>query len=170
MQEEWKFISGFESHYMISNLGRVRRLQYTQVDTYGTGRTRTYAEKLVPQYISNSGYLQVDLRTRTQRKRVNVHRLVAQAFIPNPDNLPCVNHKDENKTNNCVDNLEWCTKSYNNSYGTGRKKMVETRTRNGTYKNISPETRIRISMALKGKKKSKLHCLHISQSKHRKEG
>ena len=59
------------------------------------------------------GYLHISIGG----EKVAVHRLVAQAYIPNPDNLPCINHKDENKTNNCVDNLEWCTVAYNNAYG-----------------------------------------------------
>lgn len=74
------------------------------------------------------GYLTVSIGKDTH---LLVHRLVAQTFIPNPDNLPCVNHKDENKTNNCVDNLEWCTVAYNNAYGDrqtrcdyGRSKAV----------------------------------------------
>lgn len=62
---------------------------------------------------------------RTKRK-YQLHRLVAETFIPNPENLPCVNHKDENKLNNCVDNLEWCTYQYNNNYGTARIRAVDT--------------------------------------------
>lgn len=69
------------------------------------------------------GYLQV----RIGDKDLFIHRLVAEAFIPNPDSLPCVNHKDENKTNNCVDNLEWCTSAYNNSYGTRQERCAYNR-------------------------------------------
>lgn len=66
-----------------------------------------------------NGYLQIAFRNGNKpRKHFNVHRLVAKAFIENPLNLPCINHKDENKTNNRVDNLEWCTAKYNNHYGT----------------------------------------------------
>lgn len=64
------------------------------------------------------GYLYVGLFKDKKIKQKTIHRLVAEAFIPNPDNLPMVNHKDEDKTNNCVDNLEWCDATYNNNYGT----------------------------------------------------
>lgn len=63
-----------------------------------------------------------------------MHRLVAKAFIPNPDNLPMVNHKDENKSNNCVSNLEWCTNNYNLNYGTARQRIFKTIEKNGGYK------------------------------------
>lgn len=72
------------------------------------------------------GYLQVRLYKNGKSKTYRVHRLVAEAFIPNPENLPCVNHKDENKTNNNVENLEWCSVEYNNSYGTRSKRIGKT--------------------------------------------
>lgn len=71
---------------------------------------------------TKKGYLRVQLCNNNGYKNFRVHRLVAQAFIPNPDNLPCVNHKDEDKTNNNVENLEWCTHEYNINYGTRTKK------------------------------------------------
>lgn len=75
------------------------------------------------------GYLLVQLWKNGKLKSFRVHRLVAQAFIPNPDNLPCVNHKDEDKTNNNVDNLEWCTHDYNANYGTRNERSSKTKSK-----------------------------------------
>lgn len=69
-------------------------------------------------------------------KTLSVHRIVASVFVPNPDNLPYVNHKDENKLNNMADNLEWCDPKYNRQYGTGSKRMVETKKKNGSIQKI----------------------------------
>lgn len=90
--------------YYVSNLGRVLSLKFGK-------------ERFLKPAIYN-GYYSVVLLNGNIRKLVRIHRLVAKAFIPNPYNLPEVNHKDENKLNNCVDNLEWCTSQYNNTYGT----------------------------------------------------
>ena len=96
--------------YEVNEIGEVR--------TIATGfikkqRTDRYGYKVVALNCGNG-----------KQKFVTVHRLVAQAFVPNPDNLPCVNHKDENKTNNNADNLEWCTVAYNNRYGTHIEKCA----------------------------------------------
>lgn len=80
--------------------------------------------KILKPTINRWGYYLVCLNN-INRKWVSVHRLVAQTFLPNPDNLPQVNHIDENKTNNCVDNLEWCSVQYNNTYGDRIKKAVK---------------------------------------------
>ena len=74
-----------------------------------------------------SGYLEVDLRKNGTHKYCRIHRLVAQAFIPNPNNYPCVNHKDENKRNNLLENLEWCTNKYNSNYGNAIEKTQQKR-------------------------------------------
>ena len=116
MEEIWKPI-GYEG-YEVSNLGRVKSYKYDKING-----------KIMKPYKNTKGYLQIDLqidgRKRENRVHLSVHRLVAIAFIPNPDNLPQVNHKDEDKTNNCVDNLEWCTNDYNAHYGTHIERVAE---------------------------------------------
>ena len=115
MREIWKPIFGFEDLYSVSNKGNVKR--NTTIGTSGTGR---YARKehLIKQRKNNSGYLSVDLYKDNKRYQFLVHRLVAKAFIDNPNNYPVVNHKDENPCNNNMENLEWCTQKYNMNYGT----------------------------------------------------
>lgn len=89
------------------------------------------------------GYLHVVLCKNGKTKIKRIHRLVAEAFIPNPDNLPCVNHKDENKTNNCVENLEWCTHEYNTNYGTGIERRSKKITGVYNTKNSKPILQLR---------------------------
>lgn len=110
MTEQWKPIGGYGGKYEVSDLGRVRQ-----------------GEKSVNQYKDGKGYLRVSLYKDGAERNFKVHRLVALAFIPNPDNLPMVNHKDEVKTNNSVENLEWCTSLYNTNYGTGKYRAAKTR-------------------------------------------
>ena len=117
MQEEWRKIQGQE--YEVSNFGRVRSL--TRKLWNGCGFFVKEGKILKPRPLP-TGYLRVNL---SHDKTYYIHRLVAEAFISNPDNLPQVNHKDENKQNNSVDNLEWCTGKYNVNYGTGRKRAAE---------------------------------------------
>ncbi len=103
--EIWKDIKGYEGLYQVSNLGNVKSLKINKNLSYRkSGRDRAY--------------LTVSFRKDNASKSYYIHRLVAQTFIPNPENKPQVNHKDENTMNNCVDNLEWCTTRYNINYGT----------------------------------------------------
>lgn len=123
MNEIWKDIKNFED-YQISNLGQIKCKRKLVIDKNGNKRIRK--EKIKKCYIDRYGYLCTTLwYNKVNSKHFLVHRLVAKAFIPNPDNLPCINHKDENKLNNCVDNLEWCTIKYNNNYGTRKQKACE---------------------------------------------
>lgn len=119
MIEEWRDIKGYEGLYQVSNMGRVQRLDKYIVDVSQGGiRTRMFKGHIMNLTIHNvSGYVSMYLSKNGKKKRYLVHRLVAEAFIPNPDNLPEINHKDENKVNNCVENLEWCTPKYNANYG-----------------------------------------------------
>ena len=115
MQEIWKDIEGYEGIYQVSNKGRVKSLKRKICSNSNNHKYNTLSEKLLK--LSGGGkYIQVILCKDGKTSAKLVHRLVAQAFIPNPNNLPCVNHKDENKKNNDVRNLEWCTYKYNNEY------------------------------------------------------
>lgn len=111
--EEWRDILGYEGKYMVSNMGRVKSLDYN----------RTGKEKILSPGINTKGYLIVGLFKNGKQNMRLVHRLVAEAFIPNPYNLPQVNHKDENIKNNIVSNLEWCDPKYNTNYGTRNKRV-----------------------------------------------
>ena len=119
--EIWKDIKGYEGLYQVSNLGRVKSLS----KKYGHGKRN---EKIMACSLRKDGYISVSLFKKSKGKTFGVHRLVAEAFIPNPDNLPQVNHKDENKQNNYANNLEFCTKKYNMNYGT-RKERAYSKTR-----------------------------------------
>lgn len=124
MQEIWKDIKGFEGLYQVSSFGRIR--------SFKTSTKLGYGKKwhILNPTVLNTGYESVTLyKSKTEKKRQLVHRLVAENFIPNNNNYPCVNHKDENKRNNQVDNLEWCTYQYNNAYGTARIRIRRTKSK-----------------------------------------
>lgn len=114
MNEEWLPIKGYEGLYEVSSLGRVKSLNYR----------KSGACKIFTGSHDKDGYLRTALRNPF-RKDVRIHRLVAEAFIPNPDNLPLVNHIDEDKSNNHVSNLEWCTPQYNNDYSISRRVVAK---------------------------------------------
>lgn len=128
MEEIWKIIPNTNEKYSVSNLGRVRRNEhYTDVrpDNYHFNwRKHHYKERLLKGYINRDGYDIVSLQISENKVRhVAAHILVAETFIPNPENLPCVNHKNEIRNDNRVENLEWCTVEYNNQYGTRSEKI-----------------------------------------------
>ena len=104
-KEYWKPVVGYEGHYQVSNFGRVKSIKFGK-------------ERILKPKKNKFGYLCINLYKNNIKKEYKVHRLVAEAFIDNPDNLPQVNHRDENKLNNNADNLEWCTHEYNINYGT----------------------------------------------------
>ena len=103
--ETWKDKKDYEGHYQVSNCGRVKSIKFGK-------------EIILKQRKDKRGYYSVVLSKNGIVKKYSVHRLVAEAFIDNTDNLPYVNHKDEDKTNNNVNNLEWCDAKYNINYGT----------------------------------------------------
>lgn len=131
MLEIWKQYKHFP--FEVSTLGRVRTVQ--RVIRYKDGRVYNYPGKIIKQFLTREySYVTISLHTKSHNFRVN--RLVAETFIPNPDNLPQVNHIDENKLNNRVENLEWCTAKYNNNYGTHTKKIVEKLTNGPLAKKV----------------------------------
>jgi hypothetical protein len=122
MKEVWKDVVGYEGLYEVSNLGNVKSLSRKARVKNGY---RTIRERIL-KYTENAlGYRQVVLCKDLTYNKLLVHRLVAQAFIPNPDNLPCINHIDGLPQNNCVNNLEWCTYSYNSNYYLCKTKQSE---------------------------------------------
>lgn len=123
MDEIWKPVKGFEGLYEVSNLGRVRSLD-RKVRNRG-GFALKKGKILSDAAVSGHGYRKVGLWKDNMGTNALVHRLVAEAFIPNPDNLPEVNHKDENPRNNCVENLEWCDGYYNMTYGTLQQRKAD---------------------------------------------
>lgn len=133
--EEWRDVVGFEGVYKVSNFGRVMSVE--RVVPCGCKNKVFKAQLLTPQKFVRKNYaprLYVHFNVNGRTKNFYIHRLVAEAFIPNPNNLPQVNHKDENPMNNHVDNLEWCTVLYNLSYKDGYARRSETRKR--TYKRV----------------------------------
>lgn len=109
--EKWKTVAK-RPKYEVSNLGRVRNKATGEIKAIRRGKT---------------GYCITDLKNG-KKMTAYIHRLVAEAFVPNPGHLPCVNHKDENKANNTAENLEWCTVAYNNAYGTHCEQISKTKT------------------------------------------
>ena len=118
MQEIWKDISGYEGYYQVSNLGNVKSMERMVERKNNETGNLSLKSRILSLNTYPKGYKKVTLRKNNTSKSFFGHRLVAEAFIPNPNNYPYVNHKDENPSNNHSDNLEWCTNEYNMSYGT----------------------------------------------------
>lgn len=114
--EIWKDIVGYEGLYQISNLGRVKSLK--RYVPHFKGGLKVVPERMKTIFYQKDGRPRVELSKGNLNRKFFVYRLVAQAFIPNPNNYPCINHKDENPANNSIENLEWCTYKYNANYGT----------------------------------------------------
>jgi hypothetical protein len=149
-QEQWKPIERFNGEYEVSNLGRVRSMK----------KYRGMTARIMPQNIQRKGYYAVTFHMNNKAYCRKVHRLVIEAFTPNPDNLPCINHIDGNKLNNHIDNLEWCTYQHNMQHAvrTGlthphrwtdeERKQISERNKGQV---VSDKQRQQISEALKGR-------------------
>lgn len=121
MIEEWRDIPNFEGLYLISNLGHVKSVERYKRNNSGTQFVNERLRVLSP---DKDGYLRVCLSKDGLHYVKSVHRLVAEAFIPNPDNLPVINHKNEDKQDNRVENLEWCTVQYNTCQEASRQTGI----------------------------------------------
>lgn len=121
--EIWKDIKDYEGCYQISNKGRIKSLD--RIVEFNDGRKRLYKGSILNPTYDKDGYLCIILSKNAIIKGFKLHRLVAEHFIPNPDNLPVVNHIDENKINNSIENLEWCSIKYNNTYNDRIKIITE---------------------------------------------
>lgn len=152
--ETWKDIKGYEGYYQISNLGRVKSVERV----YKTKLSYRTVPERIRTPVNANGYLYCELWKEGNHKRFAVHRLVAQAFIENPGGLPHVNHKDGNKQNNAVSNLEWCTQSENNlhAFKMGLMKPYDrSGEKNPMYgKHQSESAKEKISAVHRGRKHS----------------
>ena len=128
--EIWKDIEGYEGLYQVSSLGRVKRLY------------KNDKEKILKLMSDRYGYLRVNLYKEGKRKQSKVHRLVAKAFIPNLDNKSQVNHRDEDKTKNRVENLEWATSKENSNHGTRIERMAKSQSKPIYGINVKTNERI----------------------------
>ena len=148
MEEEWRAVVGYEGLYEVSNTGKVRSLdRYVQQKNMYKIITHIYHGRELSLKKHRDGYLVATLCKNKGLQSCQVHRIVATAFIPNPNELPQINHKDENKQNNNVNNLEWCTSKYNNNYGTRSQRMANTQ----RGRKHSEETKRKMSENRKGK-------------------
>lgn len=128
--EVWKDVVGYEGFYQVSNKGNVYSVE--RKDSRGQRRG---GRILKPRYTRRS-YIQVQLWKNGKSKNKYTHRLVAESFIPNPKGFLEINHKDENKSNNRVENLEWCTREYNNTYGTRIERIVQKKSKKVRAVNV----------------------------------
>lgn len=165
MQEIWRDIDGFGGCYQVSNLGRLR-----SVDRTVKGNKSNYIRrgKILSPKTHRNGYLCVVLCKDRKQKMYYIHRLVASAFIPNPDNLPQVNHKDEDKSNNRVENLEWCSAKYNTNYGSANDRRCESlKKRNNNYNIGIPKVRRKVLCVETGIIYNSLKSVNIQLGLHR---
>ena len=155
MEEEiWKPIKDFEGYYEVSNIGRVRSLNYK----------RTGKEKILKNIEDYKGYLEVGLTKNGKRKQFKVHRLVAEAFIPNPENKPCIDHINTVKSDNRVENLRWVTYKENSN---NEKTLEKFKGENHHFfgKHHTEETKKKISEAQKGKNNHMYGKHHTEETK-----
>lgn len=143
-REEWRDVVGYEGYYQVSSFGRVRSLD--RMVKHPNGGLRKLKGRIISPSIRNH-YPSIMIGANGVRIHKNIHRLVADAFIPNPDNLPQVNHRNEDKTCNIPDNLEWCDSKYNMNYGNRSAKCSKAL----KGRVFTDETKIRMTNAKRDK-------------------
>lgn len=150
MEEIWKEIPNYEGYFEVSTLGNFRSKD--RIIKYKQSGTRNYPGKSLKVEVMQDGYSRIVLMKEGVKKRYMCHRLVAETYIPNPDNKPYVNHIDGNRSNNCVENLEWCTQSENERHsvdvlgksmkGETAPKAVRCIENDTIYKSMSEAVRL----------------------------
>lgn len=163
--EIWKPIIGYEGYYEVSNMGNIRSVERKVEcpNRWGGFNIMRYESILLKPITINSGYLVVTLSKKNKPKRELVHRLVAEAFIPNPDKKPEVNHINEIKTDNRSENLEWMTKSENLHYGTGVFRGHHNRDRKWHrehYGGLNPHSKKVIQLSIDNKIIKEWECIN----------
>lgn len=138
MKEIWKAVLGYEGLYEVSDIGRVRSVG--RLVNGREGQMLTVKERVLKPDVNQLGYRRVTLSKDGKAKRFAVHRLVALAFIPNPDGLPCISHEDDDPTNNSVGNLRWCTYAYNNNRDRHRQLLSESSKRTARKRKVAQYT------------------------------
>ena len=147
--EEWRDIKGYEGLYQVSNMGRVKGLE--RISKHSKGGNKTIKEKILKGTLNDNRYLMVGLSKNGKTKRFLIHRLVGEAFISNPNKLPCIDHINTIATDNRAENLKWCTQKDNCNNELSKKHISENR----KGKKFSKEHKKHISDSLKGYKHSK---------------
>lgn len=122
--EKWKPVKDYEDYYLVSNLGNIKSIEKRVKNGQGY---RYIPSKILKPHKNKSGYMQVRLYKNKENKNCYIHRLVAEAFISNPNEYREINHIDENPSNNCISNLEWCDRKYNCNYGSHNEKMANSK-------------------------------------------
>lgn len=148
-KEIWKDIEGYENYYQISNLGNIKSLPRKIINNKGYYISK---EKILSAGLSASGYMHIALCRFGKNKTFKIHRLKAIAFIPNPENKPCINHIDGNKLNNDIYNLEWCTHSENHKHAF--KIGLKTPHHNTDHSSNKPVNQLDLNMNFIAKYKS----------------
>ena len=149
MIEIWKDIKGYENLYQISNMGRVKSLE--RIIIRCDNKTQTIKEKILKTRIGNNGYYTIILSKKGEIKKIDIHRLIAIAFIPNPDNKPCIDHINGDRTDNRIENLRWVTQKENINNPISISKMKNNHHLKNTFGAEHPLSKPILQFTLDGK-------------------